>query len=163
MERLITCCLKGIKITKLDHSSVPMKMGAFSQIFRFLRGVIQSHTSQGLCSELALWVLISCMWTQGHVRVTWVSVRCLPHIFLPSKSKNWEHFSYSPLFRESLLLRNSCYFSLREEAVTGYYFLLVMETLLGGSVRRKCISQLFFIYVFSTVKPPVLGTDSSRH
>lgn len=50
LERLIICCAKGIKISKLK-SSVPMKMRAFIQNFRFCRGAVQFHTSHGLSSE----------------------------------------------------------------------------------------------------------------
>lgn len=57
------------------------------------------------------------------------------HDFFPSKS--WEHFSYSLLLRGSKLLRNSCYFPPREEAVIAYYFLLEMETWLGSYVREN--------------------------
>lgn len=134
----------------------------FDLYFRFLRGAIQPHTPHRLSSELALWVLISCIWIQGHARTTPTLVRHLPHVFFTSKSNSGEHFSYFLLFWGSLLLRNSCYFPPREAAFTGYYSLLVMETWWGSSVR-KCISQLFFIYVFSTGKPPVFGTDPSWH
>lgn len=114
--------------------------------FRFLRGVIHLHTPHSLFSQLALWVLISCIRIQGHARATIALVRHLPHVFFSSKSKSWEPFTYSLLFRGSLLRGNSCYFLPREEGVTADYFLLAKETGLGSSIRRKCISQLFFMY-----------------
>ena len=134
-------------------------MPLFKLYFRFVRDAIQLPTPHRLSSEPALRVLMSRIWIQVHARTTSALVRYLPHVFFPPKNKTWEYFSYSLLFRGCLLLRNSCYFPPREEAVTTYYFLLVMETWLGSSVRRKCISQLFFIYVFSTGKPPVFRTD----
>lgn len=166
LERLIIHCMKGIKITKFKSSVATnqvllLKISGFSEVLSIpilLMGYLQNP---GL-----VWMWMdseSCMWIQGHARTSPSSVRCQLHVFLPSKSESCEHFSYSTFFRESLLLRHTCYFSVREEAVAGYYFLLVMETRLASSVRRKCISQLVFIYVFSTVKPPALGTDASRH
>lgn len=146
LERLIICCLKGIKVT-IFKSCVPIKMGDFIQNSRFLRVAIQSHTLYGVSSESwpEFWYLVcGCRDVQGlPLPQPDVSSMFSPH----RKVKACEHFSYSILFREPLLLRNSCYFSLREGAVSAYYFLLVMETWLGSSIRIKRISQLFFIYL----------------
>lgn len=53
------------------------------------------HTSRAIFRILAFWILMSCMWMQGHARTSPASVRCYLHVFLPSKSKSYEHFSYS--------------------------------------------------------------------
>lgn len=101
LERLIICCLKGIKITKFT-SSVPMKMGAFIQTFSFLRDAIQSHTPHGLSSES--WSSESCYLASGYRDVEGLPLpqSDVSSLFHPRQKVKAVNIFHIPLFSENL-------------------------------------------------------------